>query len=58
MQWSPWPSLPNKPSPHVKSLPSLPMAAAWYGPQDTWDTLQQHNRHEAQDASASVYFLL
>jgi hypothetical protein len=38
----------------VNSLPSLPMAAAWYGPHDTCDTLQgeQHtNKQEAQKHS-------
>ena len=33
---SPWPSLPAKPSPHVKSCPIAVTAAMWNGPQDTW----------------------
>ncbi len=31
----PWPSLPQRPSPQVKSAPILDSAALWYGPQDT-----------------------
>ena len=33
----PWPSLPQRPSPQVKSAPSDATAAQWYGPQDTCD---------------------
>ncbi len=43
---SPCPSRPNIPSPHVKSAPSHVMAAVWYGPHETCETLSP--------ASASV----